>query len=109
MDGLRLFGICDEAAQYFSKHEPADVYVICADGSSHVYIKGDEREVPWLGSPMPLMPLGQEASSLDMTPNEVQLGRWSDGTGNEIEGFTPTKTMSVEDFLSLAALIKRTT
>jgi hypothetical protein len=104
MDGLRLFGVCDEAAQYYSKHQSADVLVICADGSGHVYIKGNGREIPWLGAPMPVKPLGQEVSSLDMTPNEVQLGRWTD----ETEDFIPSKTMSVADFLSLARLIKRT-
>ena len=108
MDGLRLFGICDEAAQYCSKHMSVDVSVICADGSDQVYIKGSNREIPWLGAPMPVKPLGQEVSSLDMTPNEVQLGRWTDETGDEPEGFIPSKTMSVADFLSLSALIKRT-
>ena len=104
MDGLRLFGNCDDAARYFSKHEPADVVVICADGSKHVYIEGEDREIPWLAAPMPLQPLGQPVTSLDMTPVEVQLGRWSD----EAENFIHSRTMSVEDFLNLAGLSKRT-
>jgi hypothetical protein len=104
MDGLRLFGICDEAAQSYSRHASVDVLVICADGSGHVYVNGSCHEIPWLAAPMPLMPLGQEAFSLDQTPNEVQLGKWSD----ESDGFIPGRTMSVEEFLSLAALIKRT-
>jgi hypothetical protein len=108
MDGLRLFGLCGEAAQNYSRHESVDVLVIRADGSGHVYINGNEREIPWLGAPMPLKPLGHEASFPDMTPTEVQLGRWSDGTNDEIEGFIPSQTMSVADFLSLAALINRT-
>jgi len=97
MDGLSLLGICEEAARHFSKQESADVLVICESGCAHVYIEGEEREIPWLAAPMPLQQQGQPVLYTDMTPVEVRLGRWSDDAAT----FIASRTMSVKDFLSM--------
>jgi hypothetical protein len=104
MEGLRLLGVCVEAAQRISKREDTDVLVKRADGVLLIYIDGEEQEVPWLASPMPATAPGQPATMLDMSPTEIQLGRWH----KDLERFIPSRTMSVEDFLQLAEMQGRT-
>jgi hypothetical protein len=98
MKGLKLFAICDKAARNYSKTASLDVLVVCESGSKFLYLDGEEREIPWFGSAMPLHSQGQKVPELELSPVGVQSGHWSD----EAENFIASRTMTVEEFLTLA-------
>jgi hypothetical protein len=103
MDGIRLFGKCEEAARNYSKRDSIDVPIICGNGSAYLYIDGRAREIPWPAVPMPARPQGEQVSYVELNPVEVRFGDWS----REDETFVPTRKMSVDEFLNLAALTRR--
>jgi hypothetical protein len=103
MDGLRLFEKCEEAGRNFSKHDAVHVLVICGNGSAFLYIDGRQREIPWVLDATFHRPPEAQATYRELTPLQAQFGKWDDETGK----FTVTRKMTVDEFLNLALLTKR--
>jgi|SRR5215470_11746550 len=97
MGGLRLLEEVEAAARNFSLNENTDVAISRADGSTTVYINGQDATPPWLAGPTPEKMQGQPVTYANLTPTQVQLGHWHE----ELEQFIPSGTMTVEEFLSL--------
>ena len=104
MDGLRLFGKCEEAARSFSKQDAVDVLVICGNSSAFVYTEGRAREIPWVTETSRPQPQGGQAEYVEPVPIQVQFGHWDSKT----DVFTTTRKMKVDEFLNLAVMMRRT-
>jgi hypothetical protein len=103
MDGLRLFGKCEEAARNFSKHDSVDVLVICGGDTAYLYIDGRAREIPWVVGSRPSRPQEGPVSYVELNPLQVQFGHWNRAD----ETFTASRKMTVEEFLNLAVMTRR--
>ncbi len=103
MDGLRLFEKCEEAGRNFSKHDSVHVLVICGNGSAFLYMDGRQREIPWVLDSALHRPQESQATYRELFPIQAQFGNWDDQT----EKFTATRKMTVDEFLNLALLTRR--
>jgi hypothetical protein len=77
--------------------------VLCESGSAYLYIDGRAREIQWVTKPRPEGPQAGQVTYVELNPVEVQFGRWS----NEDETFVATRKMTVEEFLNLSVMARR--